>query len=349
MSTGLPHTRAPRRRSRRRTARPSSRPRRRARPGGRRRSRRRRRGGRKGLEDDVDLAVLDVSMPRMTGIQAASELSRRRPELRLLMLSMHDNEQYFFEALKAGASGYVLKSAADRDLVEACRATMRGEPFIYPAAVTALIRDHLERQATATQPRELLDSARTRGAQAHRRGPQLKGDRPAPGHQHQDRRAPPREHPREARHARSRRTNPLRDPARTRRSVEAIEFTDRWVFAPGLRSIRCRVVLDALARAPATYERCRGPQASRTTRRNYERDPRRKSHQFLDGLPRLGRHRLDLQSEPSDSQAHRSLSGYRATGNGVFAPSFAQNQRSDRTLVAAETTSLPPASVLCKK
>jgi DNA-binding NarL/FixJ family response regulator len=110
----------------------------------------------KGLEGDVDLAVLDVSMPRMTGIQAASELSRRRPDLRLLMLSMHDNEQYFFEALKAGASGYVLKSAADRDLVEACRATMRGEPFIYPAAVTALIRDHLEKTGDGEQPREIL-------------------------------------------------------------------------------------------------------------------------------------------------------------------------------------------------
>jgi DNA-binding NarL/FixJ family response regulator len=58
---------------------------------------------------------------------------------------MHDNEQYFFEALKAGASGYVLKSSAERDLVEACRASMRGEPFLYPAAVTALVRDYLDR------------------------------------------------------------------------------------------------------------------------------------------------------------------------------------------------------------
>ena len=98
-----------------------------------------------GLREDVHLAVLDVTMPRLTGIQAARELSRRRPELRILMLSMHDNEQYFLEALKAGASGYVLKSAADRDLVEACRAAMRGEPFLYPQAVTALIRDYLER------------------------------------------------------------------------------------------------------------------------------------------------------------------------------------------------------------
>jgi DNA-binding NarL/FixJ family response regulator len=106
------------------------------------------------LENEVDLAVLDVTMPRMTGIQAARELSKRRPQLRTLMLSMHDNEQYFFEALKAGASGYVLKSAADRDLVEACRATMRGEPFLYPRAVTALIRDHLER--VRAEPIEIL-------------------------------------------------------------------------------------------------------------------------------------------------------------------------------------------------
>jgi DNA-binding NarL/FixJ family response regulator len=108
------------------------------------------------MSTEVDLAVLDVAMPRMTGLQAAAELKRRRPELRTLMLSMYDSEQYFFEALKAGASGYVLKSAADHDLVEACRAAMRGEPFLYPAAVTALIRDYLDRarhgEATPTDP-----------------------------------------------------------------------------------------------------------------------------------------------------------------------------------------------------
>jgi len=98
-----------------------------------------------GLSADVDLAVLDVSMPRLTGLQAARELAQRRPELRILMLSMHDNEQYFFEALKAGASGYVLKTAANAEFVEACRATMRGEPFLYPSAAAALIRDFLDR------------------------------------------------------------------------------------------------------------------------------------------------------------------------------------------------------------
>jgi DNA-binding NarL/FixJ family response regulator len=114
-----------------------------------------------GSTAEVDLAVLDVAMPRLTGIQAARELARRRPELRILILSMHDNEQYFFEALKAGASGYVLKSAADRDLVEACRAAMRGEPFLYPKAASALIRDYLARgdqgrgRTDVLTPREL--------------------------------------------------------------------------------------------------------------------------------------------------------------------------------------------------
>ena len=97
------------------------------------------------ISEELDLAVLDVSMPRLTGLQVAAELHRRRPELHTLMLSVHDNEQYFFEALKAGASGYVLKSEANRDLIEACRAAMRGEPFIYPAAASALIKDYLER------------------------------------------------------------------------------------------------------------------------------------------------------------------------------------------------------------
>ena len=106
------------------------------------------------LDEEIDLTVLDVSMPRMTGLQAAAELHRRRPELRILMLSMHDNEQYFFEALKAGASGYVLKTAANRDLVEACRACMRGEAFLYPPAVATLVRDYLDGARLGEAPPE---------------------------------------------------------------------------------------------------------------------------------------------------------------------------------------------------
>ena len=110
------------------------------------------------LREEIDLAVLDVSMPRMTGLQAAAELSRRRPGLPILMLSMHDSEQYLYEALKAGASGYVLKSGADHDLVDACRAALRGEPFLHSAAVRRLIADalaHAEEPADPLTPREL--------------------------------------------------------------------------------------------------------------------------------------------------------------------------------------------------
>jgi DNA-binding NarL/FixJ family response regulator len=97
------------------------------------------------LDPSIDLAILDISMPRKTGLQAARELSRRRPELRTLILSMYENEQFLFEALNAGASGYVLKSGADDDIVDACRAAMRGHSFLYPSAIHTLVRDFIER------------------------------------------------------------------------------------------------------------------------------------------------------------------------------------------------------------
>ncbi|HEY3205736.1 MAG TPA: response regulator transcription factor, partial [Gaiellaceae bacterium] len=115
----------------------------------------------KALKEDVHLAILDVSMPRMTGIQAAAELQKRKPELKTLMLSMHDSEQFLFEALKAGASGYVLKSGADTDIVDAVRAAMRGDSYLYASAVTTLVRDYVERggrgeeQFDVLTPREL--------------------------------------------------------------------------------------------------------------------------------------------------------------------------------------------------
>ncbi|SDS48139.1 response regulator [Microlunatus soli] len=113
---------------------------------------------------DCDLVILDVSMPRMTGLQAAREIARRtggsalKPSEgpRLLMLSMHDNEQYFFSSLQAGASGYVLKSVADEDLVGACRAAIRDETFVYPGAMRALVRDYLGRISRGEQVPDTL-------------------------------------------------------------------------------------------------------------------------------------------------------------------------------------------------
>jgi DNA-binding NarL/FixJ family response regulator len=108
------------------------------------------------LADGVDLAILDVSMPRMTGIQAAAELHRRKPEVKTLMLSMHDSEQFLFEALKAGASGYVLKSGADTDIVDAVRAAMRGDSYLYPSAVTTLVRDYIDRGGSGEEQFDVL-------------------------------------------------------------------------------------------------------------------------------------------------------------------------------------------------
>ena len=97
------------------------------------------------IEHRPDIAILDVSMPRMTGLQATHEIKQQSPDTQVLILSMHDDERYLFEALRAGASGYVLKRAADQDLVNAVRAAGRGEPFLTSDAQQALIRDFLER------------------------------------------------------------------------------------------------------------------------------------------------------------------------------------------------------------
>jgi DNA-binding NarL/FixJ family response regulator len=97
------------------------------------------------IDQRPDVAILDVSMPRMTGLQATHEIKRQAPATQVLILSMHDDERYLFEALRAGASGYVLKRAADQDLVNAVRAASRGEPFLTSSAQQALIRDFVER------------------------------------------------------------------------------------------------------------------------------------------------------------------------------------------------------------
>ena len=108
------------------------------------------------VRERPDVAILDVKMPKLTGLQATREIKRQAPEVSVLILSMHDDERYLFEALKAGASGYVLKAQADTDLLAAIRAVQRGEPFLTPEAQRTLIRDVLERGSTGEEltPRE---------------------------------------------------------------------------------------------------------------------------------------------------------------------------------------------------
>ena len=98
-----------------------------------------------------DICVLDVSMPRMTGLQATVEIKSHAPDIAVLLLSMHDDEHYLFEALQAGAAGYVLKQEADLALVEAVRAVGRGQPFMTNAAERSLVREWMANDSTGPQ------------------------------------------------------------------------------------------------------------------------------------------------------------------------------------------------------
>jgi DNA-binding NarL/FixJ family response regulator len=98
------------------------------------------------LDDDVDVAILDIKMPRRSGLDVARDLHRRRPQLRTVILSMYDSEEFVAEARRIGASGYVLKSQVDQDIVETCRAALRGDPFVGPT---------LEDDRASLTPREL--------------------------------------------------------------------------------------------------------------------------------------------------------------------------------------------------
>ena len=105
-----------------------------------------------------DVAVLDVSMPRMTGLQAAREIRSHSPDTRVLLLSMHDDERYFFEGLEAGAAGYVLKRAADTDLLDALRTVAAGRTFLSDEAQETLMREWQEGRSephSPLTPREL--------------------------------------------------------------------------------------------------------------------------------------------------------------------------------------------------
>ena len=146
-----------------------------------------------------DLCILDVGMPRMTGLQAAREIRSHLKDVRVLMLSMHDDEHYLFEALKAGASGYVLKREADQDLVGAVHAVGRGEAFLTNAAERSIIRRWME--GDVERPDDLADPARGGGRQADRRGVHERPDRGDPASGGEDRRVAPRERAAQARDA----------------------------------------------------------------------------------------------------------------------------------------------------
>lgn len=98
------------------------------------------------LELKPDVVLMDITMGSMSGLAATREIKDRIPQTRVLVLTMHDDEEYLRQMLEAGATGYVLKRAADTELVVAIRAVQRGEVFLYPSFTRVLLGDLLRKR-----------------------------------------------------------------------------------------------------------------------------------------------------------------------------------------------------------
>lgn len=99
------------------------------------------------VEHRPDIAILDIGMPLLNGIEATGQIVRRAPETRVLILSMHASEAYIVQALKAGASGYLLKDSADTELIRAVQAMMAGKSYFSPAVSRIMLDDYVRRLA----------------------------------------------------------------------------------------------------------------------------------------------------------------------------------------------------------
>ena len=99
-----------------------------------------------------DVALLDITMPELDGLAATRQIRRRAPDVKVLILTMHDDAAYLFRALEAGASGYVLKRAAEADLVDAIRTVNIDDAFLAPSAARQLVADYLARRERGELP-----------------------------------------------------------------------------------------------------------------------------------------------------------------------------------------------------
>lgn len=104
-----------------------------------------------------DLVIMDITMPEMNGIEATQELKRHHPKIKVLMLTMHENEELLFRTIQAGGSGYVLKKSADNELLDAIYQVMRGETFLRPDMAKQVMQDYLERVDTGEETQSYED------------------------------------------------------------------------------------------------------------------------------------------------------------------------------------------------
>lgn len=105
-----------------------------------------------------DIVLMDIGMPVMNGMEATKQIKKRSEDVKVLVLTMHDNEEYLFQVLQAGASGYVLKKAADSDLVNAIHVVARGDCFLYPSAAKMVVEDYLEKLKSGQEPAPSYDA-----------------------------------------------------------------------------------------------------------------------------------------------------------------------------------------------
>ena len=112
----------------------------------------------KAQELDPDIVLMDIGMPVMNGMEATKQIKKRNRDIKVLVLTMHDNEEYLFQVLQAGASGYVLKKAADDDLVNAIHIVYRGDCFLYPSAAKMVVEDYLEKVKQGHEPTTSFDN-----------------------------------------------------------------------------------------------------------------------------------------------------------------------------------------------
>jgi len=99
------------------------------------------------VEREPDVAILDIGMPLLNGIEATRQIVRKLPAMHVLILSMHSAEPYIIQALQAGAKGYLLKDSADTDLIRAVNAVSAGKSFFSPAVAKVMLDDYLQRLA----------------------------------------------------------------------------------------------------------------------------------------------------------------------------------------------------------